>query len=269
MSGTILDRIVERKREEVAARRAVRSLADVTAAAADAAPTRGFRRALAERIAGGKPAVIAEIKKASPSKGVIRPNFAPVEIARSYAAHGAACLSVLTDVDFFAGSDDYLVAARAAVTLPVLRKDFVVDPWQVYETRALGADCMLLIVSALDIMQLTELYWLGRSLGLDILIEVHDGNELAAALSLAPDLVGINNRDLKSFTTRLETTWDLLPRVPRDVLLVTESGINSADDVAGMRARAVNAFLVGEAFMRAPDPGRALAELFPDAGSAD
>jgi indole-3-glycerol phosphate synthase len=234
----------------------------VAAAARAAPPARGFQAALTRRIAAGDPAVIAEIKKASPSKGVIRPQFAPVEIARSYQASGAACLSVLTDVDFFQGSDEYLTAARAAVQLPVLRKDFVVDPYQVYETRALGADCMLLIVAALDIMQLTNLHQLGRDLGLDVLIEVHDAHELAAALSLAPTMIGINNRNLKTFETRLEVTWGLLERIPAGTLVVTESGINTAADVTEMRRRGVHAFLVGEAFMRAPDPGAALAALF-------
>jgi indole-3-glycerol phosphate synthase len=262
MSGTILDTIVARKRAEVAERRQARPLEAVAAAARAAAPARGFQAALAARIASGDPAVIAEIKKASPSKGVIRPDFQPVEIARSYAANGAACLSVLTDVDFFQGNDAYLQSARDAVTLPALRKDFVVDPYQVHETRALGADCMLLIVAALDIMQLTSLYWLGRDLGLDVLIEVHDERELDAALSLQPTMIGINNRNLKTFETRLDVTWELLERIPPGVLVVTESGINSAEDVREMRRRGVHAFLVGEAFMRAPDPGAALAELF-------
>lgn len=262
MSGTILDEIIARKRVEVAERRGRTPLEAVAAAARAASPPRGFEAALARRIARGEPAVIAEIKKASPSKGVIRADFDPVAIAERYAASGAACLSVLTDRDYFQGSDAYLTAARAAVTLPVLRKDFVVDPYQVYETRALGADCMLLIVAALDIMQLTELHQLGRALGLDVLIEVHDTRELDAALSLQPTMVGINNRNLKTFETRLEVTWELLERVPPGVCVVTESGIHTAADVAAMRARGVHAFLVGEAFMRAPDPGAALQALF-------
>jgi indole-3-glycerol phosphate synthase len=262
MSGTILDTIVARKREEVAERRRSHPLDAVAEAAGAAAPARGFQASLQKRIANGQPGVIAEIKKASPSKGVIRPDFQPVDIARSYAANGAACLSVLTDVDFFQGADAYLTAARAAVDIPVLRKDFVVDPYQVHETRALGADCMLLIVAALDIMQLTNLYWLGRDVGLDVLIEVHDERELEAALSLQPTMVGINNRNLKTFETRLDVTWGLLERIPDDVLVVTESGINNAADVRDMRRRGVHAFLVGEAFMRAPDPGAALKELF-------
>jgi indole-3-glycerol phosphate synthase len=262
MSGTILDTIVARKRVEVAERRQSRPLDAVAEAARAAAPARGFQAALRKRIANGQPGVIAEIKKASPSKGVIRPDFQPVDIAHSYAANGAACLSVLTDVDFFQGADAYLTAARAAVDIPVLRKDFVVDPYQVHETRALGADCMLLIVAALDIMQLTNLFWLGRDVGLDVLIEVHDDRELEAALSLQPTMIGINNRNLKTFETRLDVTWGLLERIPDDVLVVTESGINSAADVRDMRRRGVHAFLVGEAFMRAPDPGAALKELF-------
>jgi len=267
MSGTILDTIIARKHQEIAARRAVTPLEAVAAAAGDAPATRGFHAALEARIGAGDPAVIAEIKKASPSKGIIRADFDPVVIAERYAANGAACLSVLTDEDFFQGRDAYLQAARAAVDLPVLRKDFVVDPYQVYETRALGADCMLLIVAALDIMQLTNLYQLGRGLGLDVLIEVHDEVELDAALSLQPGLVGINNRNLKTFETRLEVTWALLEQIPADVRVVTESGIHSRADVLAMRDRGVHAFLVGEAFMRAPDPGTALQQLFFPAGA--
>jgi indole-3-glycerol phosphate synthase len=262
VSGTILDTIVARKREEIADQRARTPLEQVAAAARAAAPARGFRAALAERIGRGEPGVIAEIKKASPSKGVIRAEFHPVEIARSYAANGAACLSVLTDVHFFQGADAYLQAARSAVELPVLRKDFVIDPYQVYETRALGADCLLLIAATLDIMQLTNLYATGRDVGLDVLIEVHDARELEAALSLEPAMIGINNRDLRTFETRLDVTWDLLGRIPPGMLVVTESGIGSQADVAAMRERGVNAFLVGEAFMRAPDPGVALRSLF-------
>jgi indole-3-glycerol phosphate synthase len=264
MTGTILDQIVARKREEVAARSAVRPLAAVAAAARAAGPVRGFADALRARVSTGAPAVIAEIKKASPSKGVIRPDFRPAEIAVSYAAHGATCLSVLTDVDFFQGSDAYLDAARNAVSLPVLRKDFVVDPWQVHETRALGADCMLLIVAALDPATLATLHDLGREVGLDVLVEVHDAAELEIALTLGSRMIGINNRNLKTFETRLSTTWDLLDRLPPDRLVVTESGIHTASDVAEMRARNVHAFLVGEAFMRAPDPGAELARLFLD-----
>ena len=262
MSGTILDTIIARKRSEILERQRQLPLAAVAEAARAAAPARGFQAALAARIAAGDAGVIAEIKKASPSKGVIRPDFDPVEIAIRYQQSGAACLSVLTDEDFFQGRDAYLTAARAAVTVPVLRKDFVIDPYQVYETRTLGADCMLLIVAALDIMALTELHQLGRAIGLDVLIEVHDQTELAAALSLQPTMVGINNRNLKTFETRLDTTYSLLPQVPGDVLVVTESGIHNADDVVEMRRRGVNAFLVGEAFMRADDPGAALQALF-------
>ena len=264
MTGTILDRIVARKHEEVAARSATTPLNAVAEAARYAAPVRGFAAALRARVAVGEPAVIAEIKKASPSKGVIRADFRPAEIAVSYAQHGATCLSVLTDVDFFQGSDAYLQAARAAVSLPVLRKDFVIDPWQVHETRALGADCMLLIVAALNQGQLAELHALGREVGLDVLVEVHDADELKRALALAPGMIGINNRNLKTFETRLSTTWDLLDRIPGDTLVVTESGIHTTAEVAEMRARDVHAFLVGEAFMRAPDPGVELARLFLD-----
>jgi indole-3-glycerol phosphate synthase len=213
---------------------------------------------------GHTSAVIAEIKKASPSKGVIRADFDPVAIARAYQAAGAACLSVLTDVDFFQGHDDYLQAARAAVALPALRKDFVVDPYQVVETRALGADCLLLIVAALSPSRLRELYALARSIGLDVLIEVHDAAELDVALALRPTLVGINNRDLKTFETRLETTYGLLDGIPDGVLVVTESGIRDQADVAAMHHAGVHAFLVGEAFMRADDPGAALAALFEE-----
>jgi indole-3-glycerol phosphate synthase len=262
MSGTILDTIIARKHEEIVARRAVTPLAAVVAAAQAAPATRGFHAALEARIGDGAPAVIAEIKKASPSKGIIRADFDPAALAQRYAASGAACLSVLTDADFFQGKDADLLAARAAVELPVLRKDFVVDPYQVYETRALGADCMLLIVAALDIMRLTELYHLGRGLGLDVLIEVHDEAELDAALALQPRLVGINNRDLKTFATRLAVTWRLLERIPAAVRVVTESGIHTRADVLAMREHGVEAFLVGEAFMRATDPGAALQELF-------
>ena len=206
--------------------------------------------------------MIAEIKKASPSKGVIRPDFDPAEIARSYQRGGATCLSVLTDVDFFQGADDYLLEARAATALPVLRKDFTVDPYQVYEARVLGADCVLLIVAALAPAQLTELHELARQIGLDVLVEVHNARELDAALTLDNPMVGINNRDLHSFRTSLETTFSLLPRIGGERLVVTESGIQRVDDVLAMRGHGVNAFLVGEAFMRAPDPGAQLRVLF-------
>ncbi len=262
MSRTVLDTIVARKREEVVARRGRVSVAELEDAARAAPPPRGFTQALARRVRAGGSAVIAEIKKASPSKGVIREDFDPVDIARRYQAAGATCLSVLTDEDFFQGHDDYLRRARAAVALPALRKDFIVDPYQVLETRALEADCLLLIVAALGRDQLGELNAAARDAGLDVLIEVHDGDELERALALEPALVGINNRDLRTFETRLETTLALLPAVPEGVLVVTESGIHTPDDVQMMRAAGVNTFLVGEAFMRAPDPGAALSALF-------
>jgi indole-3-glycerol phosphate synthase len=223
---------------------------------------RPFVDALVGRVAAGGAAVIAEIKRASPSKGIIREHFDPAAIARSYAQAGATCLSVLTDVDFFQGSDDALVAARAACTLPVIRKDFLVDPYQVVEARCIGADCVLLIVSALGAQQLVDLDGLARDVGLDVLVEVHDGEELERALALQPRLVGINNRNLHTFHTTLQVTWDLQARVPAGTLLVTESGILERADVQAMRGRGVNAFLVGEAFMRAEDPGAALKALF-------
>jgi indole-3-glycerol phosphate synthase len=258
----VLQRILARKREEVAERQRLLPEREVSALADIADPPRGFMAALQERIGQGEAAVIAEIKKASPSKGLLRPDFDPAAIARSYAAHGAACLSVLTDVDFFQGADAYLRQARAACTLPVLRKDFVIDPYQVYEARALDADCILLIVAALDDAALSEFHRLASSLGMDVLVEVHDGGELERALDLDAALIGINNRDLRSFETRLETTLDLRARVPAGVLLVTESGILAPEDVERMRAADVHAFLVGEAFMRAEDPGAALTRLF-------
>jgi len=258
----ILQRILARKREEVDMRSRLLARSDLAGMAAVLEPPRGFRAALQERIDAGQPAVIAEIKKASPSKGVLREDFDPVSIARAYAAHGASCLSVLTDVDFFQGADAYLQQARAACGLPVLRKDFVIDAYQVEESRALGADCILLIVAALDDRQLRYLHQQAHHLGMDVLVEVHDRAELDRALSLGADLIGINNRDLRSFETRLETTLELRAAVPEGVLLVTESGIHDPADVARMRAADVHAFLVGEAFMRAPDPGEALTKLF-------
>jgi len=224
--------------------------------------TRDFEGALRAKIAKGLPAVIAEIKKASPSKGVIREDFIPADIAQSYAEHGAACLSVLTDRDFFQGSADYLKQARASCDLPVLRKDFIVDAYQVYEARVMGADCILLIAACLDDKQMAELEALAHSLGMAVLAEVHDGEELDRALKLKTRLLGINNRNLRTFEVSLSSTLDLLPRVPADRLLVTESGILGAADVKTMRDAGVHAFLVGEAFMRAPDPGAALADVF-------
>ncbi len=260
--GNILDTIVAHKHTEIAARRLRQPDAALQAACAELPAPRGFLAALQSSIAKGRAGVIAEIKKASPSKGVIRPNFDPVAIAESYAKAGASCLSVLTDEQFFQGHDDYLRAARAAVSLPVLRKDFVVDAYQIYESRALGADCILLIVAALSPTQLADYYALARSLGLDVLIEVHDANELRLALTLTPAMVGINNRDLRSFHTSLDTTFDLLAQIPPGTLVITESGIHNREQVAAMRARNVHGFLVGEAFMRADDPGAALAALF-------
>ncbi len=259
----ILKRILERKLEEVD-EAATREPLDLLAQrAAHAGPPRGFRAALAARIAAGEPAVIAEVKRASPSKGVLRADFDPEAIGRAYADNGAAALSVLTDRDFFGGAAEHLVAARAASGLPVLRKDFVLDPYQVHEARAMGADCILLIVAALGDAALRELRDTAAGLGMDVLVEVHDGDELDRALAIGPDLVGINNRDLRTFETDTATTTRLRPRVPDDVLLVTESGILTADDVAAMQAADVHAFLIGEAFMVAPDPGERLAALFP------
>ena len=258
----ILTTILARKADEIAERSARVSLADLRARADDAPPTRGFADALNAMIAQGDPAVIAEVKKASPSKGVIRPDFRPADIAVSYEFGGAACLSVLTDVDFFQGADDYLRQARDACTLPVLRKDFTVDPYQVYEARVLGADCILLIVSALDDGQLVDLSGLALQLGMDVLVEVHDIDELERALQVPVPLVGINNRNLRTFDVTLDTTLAMKDAVPKDRLLVTESGIVVPDDVTKMRAAGVNAFLVGETFMRAEEPGEALRQLF-------
>ncbi len=276
----ILDRIVAAKREEIAQARRARGEAEMRALAEGleaSAPTvdadtrvrtdsgrtpRGFERALRSAIARGRAAVIAEVKKASPSKGVLREDFDPSAIAASYERGGAACLSVLTDRGFFQGATEHLVAARAACALPVLRKDFIVDAYQVYEARVMGADCVLLIVAALADEQMALLESCARALGMDVLVEVHDAGELERALRLDTALVGINNRNLRSFEVSLRTTIELLERVPEDRLVVTESGITVAADVATMRAAGVNAFLVGEAFMRAPDPGTELARLF-------
>ncbi|MBU6259642.1 MAG: indole-3-glycerol phosphate synthase TrpC [Burkholderiales bacterium] len=258
----ILDRIVAVKREEVAAARALRSLESWRQDAELRGPGRGFTAALRAKIAAGSAAVIAEVKKASPSKGVIRADFDPADIGASYAEHGAACLSVLTDESFFQGAIPYLRQARAASGLPVLRKDFMIDEYQVVQSRAVGADCILLIVACLDDAQLADLEATAFELGMDVLVEVHDGAELDRALKLKTPLLGINNRDLRSFEVSLETTLALLPRVPAGRLPVTESGITARDDVLRMRAAGVHAFLVGETFMRAPDPGAALAELF-------
>jgi len=258
----ILDTILARKREEIAARSAAVPLAELIARAADASPVRGFADALRRSIAAGDAGVIAEVKKASPSKGVIRPDFHPAEIAVSYEFGGASCLSVLTDVDFFQGADAYLQQAREACTLPVLRKDFTIDPYQVYEARALGADCILLIVAALDDVQLVGLADLAMQLGMDVLVEVHDIDELERALQVPAPLLGINNRNLRTFQTSLQTTLEMKDAVPRDRVLVTESGIATPADVALMRGQGVHGFLVGETFMRAAEPGEALRELF-------
>jgi indole-3-glycerol phosphate synthase len=259
----ILNRIVEVKWEEITAAKAKRSLASVREEAeARRGEQRGFERALRAKIAAGQAGVIAEIKKASPSKGVLREDFQPAAIAESYARHGAACLSVLTDERFFQGAVSYLQQARAACELPVIRKDFIVDDYQVMEAGAMGADCILLIVACLEDAQMADLEAAARAIGLDVLVEVHDGDELDRALQLKTPLVGINNRNLRTFDVTLDTTLALLPRVPADRLLVTESGILGAADVKRMRDANVNAFLVGEAFMRAPEPGAALANLF-------
>lgn len=259
---TVLRKIIARKWEEIAERKAKVSLAELKRRAAEQPPTRGFVRAIEAKIAQGSAAVIAEIKKASPSKGVIREHFVPDEIARAYAQGGAACLSILTDVDFFQGADSYLQQARAAVELPVIRKDFLVDEYQIYEARVMGADCVLLIVSALTPEKLTELNTLAQAIGLDVLVEVHDACELAIALQLPNKLIGINNRNLHTFEVTLATTYQLLDQIGSDRIVVTESGILAPEDVQAMRSKNVNAFLIGEAFMRAEDPGVALANFF-------
>jgi indole-3-glycerol phosphate synthase len=258
----ILNRINAVKREEVAAAKARRSYASLREEAEARRDTRGFAQALRAKIAAGHSGVIAEVKKASPSKGVLREDFRPAEIAQSYERHGAACLSVLTDVQFFQGSAEYLQQARAACALPVLRKDFMIDEYQIVEARAMGADAVLLIAASLDDALMQDLEAAALALGLDVLVEVHDGAELERALRLKTPLVGINNRNLRTFEVTLDTTLGLLQKVPTDRLLVTESGILAPADVQRMRAANVNAFLVGEAFMRAADPGAALAQLF-------
>ena len=258
----ILKKIMHRKAEEILARAEHLPLQELQARAADTPATRGFAEALERRVAAGGAAVIAEIKRASPSKGVLRADFRPAEIAASYARGGATCLSVLTDRDFFQGSEVHLAEARAACTLPVIRKDFIVDPYQVYEARAMGADCILLIAACLGDAALADLSGLAEELGLDTLVEVHDAEELARAALVPGRLVGINNRNLRTFEVSLETTIGLLDRVPPGRLLVTESGILAPEDVARMRGYGVHAFLVGEAFMRADDPGAELRRLF-------
>ena len=258
----ILKKIIAVKRDEIAARLAATPHTELAAAIGDCAPARGFEHAIRQTVDSGRPAVIAEIKKASPSKGVLRESFIPAEIATSYADHGAAALSVLTDQQFFQGADEYLKLAREACILPVIRKDFLIDPYQIYESRVLGADCVLLIVAALSDGELEELYGLSRESGLDVLVEVHDADELARALRLSPSLLGINNRDLRNFETTLQTTLGLLDGLPAETTVVTESGIHTRADVSLMRDHGVHSFLVGEAFMRADDPGAKLAELF-------
>jgi len=258
----ILARILATKKREIAQAERERPLDDIEAAMRAMSPPRDFEGALRARIDSGRPAVIAEIKKASPSRGVLRAKFDPPAIAASYATGGAACLSVLTDREYFQGAPEYLTAARDACALPVLRKDFIVDPYQVAESRAMGADAILLIVAALDDAALAWLYARARHFGMAVLIEVHDAPDLERALALSPTLLGINNRNLRTFETSLSTTIDLLPRVPEGTLVVTESGILASSDVAMLRAHGVNAFLVGEVFMRAEDPGKALAALF-------
>ena len=262
----ILDQILAVKADEISAAKRYQDLAslrrDVESDTEARTQIRGFESSLRKKIVAGKAGVIAEVKKASPSKGVLRADFRPADIAASYAEHGAACLSVLTDERFFQGSPDYLQQARAVCNLPVLRKDFMIDPYQIYQARSWGADCVLLIVAALDHGLMRELEACAHELGMDVLVEVHDANELDAALTLNTALVGINNRNLRTFETTLATTIDLLPRIADHKLIITESAISTRDDVQRMRDHAVHAFLVGETFMRAPDPGLALAQLF-------
>ena len=263
---SILKRILETKAEEVAKRSRRHDLAAISAMARDQPPVRGFANRVTTLAASG-PAVIAEVKKASPSAGVIREDFRPADIAASYQQAGAACLSVLTDEKYFQGCDDYLVQARQACSLPALRKDFMVDPWQIHQSRAIGADCILLIVAALQREQLQELAGLALETGLDVLVEVHDETELEDALSTAASLVGVNTRDLHTFTTDLGTSERLRPMVPADRTMVTESGIKTEQDVARMQSSKINAFLVGEAFMRSENPGSALQKLFSQRGA--
>ena len=259
---TILKKILDTKAVEVAERSAKFSLADMKAKAFDQPEARGFYRAMQNKITAGQAAVIAEVKKASPSKGVFREDFDPARIAASYEEHGAACLSVLTDKDYFQGCEDFLQQARNAVSIPVIRKDFLIDPYQVYEAKAINADCILLIVSALSDMQLQDLAGISEELGMDVLVETHDAAELESALKLSTPLIGINNRNLHTFDVTLDTTFGLLDKIGPERMVITESGILNRDDVAAMQEKDVNAFLVGEAFMRADNPGEKLAELF-------
>jgi indole-3-glycerol phosphate synthase len=258
----ILNKILVVKHEEVTAAQAVKLLAQLRDEIAQQTPVRDFVAAIRNKIASGRAAVIAEVKKASPSKGILRADFRPADIAASYATNGAACLSVLTDVSFFQGSSAYLQQARAACSIPVLRKDFIVDEYQIWQARAMGADAILLIAAALSLEQMHAFETLAHELGMAVLVEVHNGDELDAALQLKTPLIGINNRNLRTFEVSLQTTLDLLPRISQDRIVVTESGILNSADVALMRARGVHSFLVGEAFMRATDPGAELARLF-------
>lgn len=259
---TVLRKIIARKHEEVLERKSKVTVSDLEVMISQQSDTRGFVSALEAKLDSNQAAVIAEIKKASPSKGVLREDFYPAEIAKSYEKGGAACLSVLTDADFFLGSEDYLREAHNASMLPIIRKDFIVDPYQVYEARAIGADCILLIVCALDEARLVELNQLAGELGLDVLVEVHDNDELESALALPNKLIGINNRNLSSFETSLDVTFGLIKNIPDDRIIISESGIHTIDDVKALRGHNVNAFLVGEAFMREKDPGIKLMEMF-------
>ncbi|MCW9013062.1 MAG: indole-3-glycerol phosphate synthase TrpC [Gammaproteobacteria bacterium] len=258
----ILNKILQRKVEEISEASAKESIEALRQRADSAPAVRGFIRAIEKKIAAGQPGIIAEIKKASPSKGVIRENFVPEDIAKSYEKHGATCLSILTDRDYFQGAEEYLIQARAATKLPVIRKDFIIDPYQVYEARAMGADCILLIVSALDDKPLNELLALAHDLDMDVLMEVHDRDEMQRAINSGARLIGVNNRNLRTFEVSLQNTLAMLDMVPADRILVTESGIHVPADVKLMRDNNIHAFLVGEAFMRADDPGEKLAELF-------
>lgn len=260
----ILDKILRTKREEIKLTSSYRSLEDLQREVAAAPPVRNFEAAIRTKIAGGGSAVIAEIKKASPSKGVIRENFDPITIAQSYEQYGAACLSVLTDRDYFMGAAEYLVAARSSTQLPVLRKDFIIDPYQIFEARCMGADCILLIVAALEQAQMTDLEGVATQLGMSVLVEAHSGEEFERAIQLETPLIGVNNRNLRTFETSLETTFGLISALPEDRILITESGIHDRSDVVAMRERGVFGFLVGEAFMRQPDPGEALNTLFSE-----
>ena len=262
--SNILDKILATKREEIRLTSSYRPIEDLQREVGDAPIVRNFEQAIRNKIANGESAVIAEIKKASPSKGVIREQFDPITIAQTYEQNGAACLSVLTDRDYFMGAAEYLVAARSATQLPVLRKDFIVDPYQIFEARCMGADCILLIVAALEQSQMLELERVATQLGMSVLVEAHSQEEFERAIQLETSLIGVNNRDLRTFETSLETTFGLISALPEDRILITESGIHDRADVALMRERGVFAFLVGEAFMRQPDPGEALKSFFYD-----